>query len=303
MDKSSELQGKQTIVDDNLREVKAHGTEGFPIGIYLDDFSDFENGYICWHWHEEVQATMILEGDFLYQLDGKEMKMSPGDIIFINSGLLHQIRPCVREQGKLYSFIWRAELIGGKHTDIYKECIAPVLNRRINSVFWSNKDKNHEKIADCLRKAVLFYEKKEGPYQLQVQQQIASFWLELYERVEHECMDEIEENSGNDRDSKRVKAALQYIYEHYQESVKLDEIAQAAYVSRSELCRSFQRIVQTSPMEFLMQFRIRQATVLLKKQDLRIADVAEMVGFCSPSHFGSNFMKYMGCTPKEYRVK
>lgn len=297
----NQLQGKQTVVDDNLREVKAHGTEGFPIGIYLDDFSDFENGYICWHWHEEVQATMIIEGDFLYQLEGKEIKMGPGDIIFINSGLLHQIRPCEREKGKLYSFIWRAELLGAKGTDIYKECVAPLLKHKFHYVYWKQEEADCQKVADCLKEAEMLYETKADFYPLKIQQQIGNFWLALHQKIEKEQIEESEENAGNDKDASRVKAAMQYIYEHYHENVKLDEIAQAAFVSRSELCRSFKRTVQTSPMEFLMQFRIRQATVLLKKMDLRIADVAEMVGFCSPSHFGSNFVKYMGCTPKEYR--
>ena len=89
--------------------------------------------------------------------------------------------------------------------------------------------------------------------------------------------------------------------ENYQESLKLDDIANAAYISRSELCRGFQRTLQMTPMEFLMQYRIRQSTVLLKNMDLRILDIAEMTGFSSPSHFGSYFRKYMGCTPREYR--
>ena len=64
-----EIQAKQTIVDDSLREIKGHGTEDFPIAVYFDDFFDFENGFISWHWHEEVQITMILEGDFICRVE------------------------------------------------------------------------------------------------------------------------------------------------------------------------------------------------------------------------------------------
>ena len=106
------MKATQTIVDDSLRETKMHGTEGFPLAVYLDDFADFENGYICWHWHEEVQVTMIIEGAFLCQIESEQLHLKEGDIVFINSGLMHQIRPCMLAQGKLYSFIWRGELIG-----------------------------------------------------------------------------------------------------------------------------------------------------------------------------------------------
>ena len=55
-----QINATETIVDNSLKEVKKHGTKAFPFAVYLDDFSSFKNGYICWHWHDELQITMIL---------------------------------------------------------------------------------------------------------------------------------------------------------------------------------------------------------------------------------------------------
>ena len=41
MNESIEL---RTVVDATLRELRRHGSEDFPIGIYRDDFSEFEHG-------------------------------------------------------------------------------------------------------------------------------------------------------------------------------------------------------------------------------------------------------------------
>ncbi len=293
------LRATQTIVDGSLRETKAHGTEGFPIGVYLDDFADFENGYICWHWHEEVQMTMIIEGSFTCQVETNEICLQEGDIVFINSGLMHQIRPCRRAQGKLYSFIWRGELIGGsRNTDIYQECVAPVLNGGLSCLKWYSTDPDHDRMAAALREVVRLYEGKEPAYQLKIAYQIAGSWLCILSRLPEGNPVVTAESA---RDKQRVKAAIQYMQEHYQEQLRLDDIAEAAYISRSELCRSFQRTIGMTPMEFLMQYRIRQSVVLLRNKDLRVLDVAEMTGFCSPSHFGSYFHRYMGCTPRAYR--
>ena len=60
-----QIKANETLVDSSLRETKMHGTVDFPVGVYLDDFSDFKNGYICWHWHEEIQISWIIEGEFL----------------------------------------------------------------------------------------------------------------------------------------------------------------------------------------------------------------------------------------------
>lgn len=295
------LKATQTIVDGSLRETKVHGTEGFPLGVYLDDFADFENGYICWHWHEEVQVTMIIEGEFTCQVETYEMRLREGDIAFINSGLMHQIRPCRLAQGKLYSFIWRGELIGGTRTsDIYKECIAPVLNANLPCIRWGSDSSEYDEMMSALKKIVSLYEEKESAYQLKIASLLSQLWFRVFEQVPE---GDAAAKSETERDKQRVKAAIQYMQENYQEQLKLDRIAEAAYISRSELCRSFQRTLNMTPMEFLIQYRIRQSTVLLKNRDLRILDIAEMTGFCSPSHFGSYFHKYMGCTPREYRRK
>lgn len=295
------LRANKTVVDYNLREMKAHGTETFPIGIYLDDFSDFENGYICWHWHEEVQVTMIIEGEFWCQLDGKEIKMCEREVIFINTGIPHQIKPCIPRKGKLYSFIWRAEFIGGnRNSDIYRECVTPLLDKKMKYVFWDLYEPGHKMVNEIFEKIFSLYEAKQPLFQLKIQNLVEQFWIELFEIAPSK---EASWDKEVLRDEERVKEALQYIYEHYQENVKLEDIAQAAFVSKSELCRGFKRTAKISPMEFLMQFRIKQATILLKQQDLKIADIAERTGFCSPSHFGSNFSKMMGCTPREYRKR
>jgi len=295
------LKATQTIVDGSLRETKVHGTEGFPLGVYLDDFSDFENGYICWHWHEEVQVTMIIEGEFTCQVETNEIHLLPGDIAFINAGLMHQIRPCKLAQGKLYSFIWRGELIGGnRNSDIYRECIAPVLSGNLPYIKWDSGALEYRELASALGEIVSLYKEKAPTYQLKILALLTKLWLHMYEQIPKGSA---VAKAEAERDNQRVKAAIAYMQENYQEQLKLDRIAEAAYISRSELCRSFQRTINMTPMEFLMQYRIRQATVLLKNRDLRILDIAEMTGFCSPSHFGSYFHKYMGCTPREYRNK
>ena len=291
-----EIQAKQTIVDDSLREIKGHGTEEFPFAVYFDDFSDFENGFIAWHWHEEVQITMILEGDFLCQVESEEIKMKEGDVLFINKGLLHQIHPAKKLQGKLYSFIFRGSFLGGSGSRAYQTSVEPYLNHGLPFLLLQ-KEKN-DRLREKLLAIVDYYKNMPKHYALEIGVRMSQVWMML---CEHMPEKEASENPGKKRDDARIKRALLYMQTHYGEDISLDDIARESYVGRSELCRCFQRILGTSPKEFLLQYRIRQATVLLKKSEYQIAEVAELTGFSSPSHFGSYFKKYMGCTPREYR--
>lgn len=296
---------KKTAVDDNLMETRAHGTEGFPIGIYLNDFSGFADGYINWHWHEEVQLTYITEGEFACELDGKEIRLENGDIIFINTGALHQIKALKKGKGKLYSFIWRGDFIGGnKNSEIYREYVLPVLNMKLYYAVWNKNSEGCEDMRACLDGAVMLYEGMGELYKLKLHRVFEKIWEMIYNKVhDGHDFDKGMACSENIRDEERIKQAFEYIYAHYNEGIKLDEIARHLFISRSELCRCFKRKMNTTPMEFVNDFRIRQAMVLLKNKEYRIADVAEMVGYCSPSHFGTHFLRNTGYTPREYRER
>ena len=74
---------QKTVVDTSLRELRRHGSDDFPIGIYRDDFSEFEHGQIAWHWHDEIQFDYIIKGTILVQVGTSEFLLKPGESIFI----------------------------------------------------------------------------------------------------------------------------------------------------------------------------------------------------------------------------
>ena len=128
MDKNTDIRLEQTIVDKNFKEIKQHGTDGFPFVVYKDDFFRFEYGLILWHWHEEVQFTLVAEGEVHMLIGDKELVLSEGEGIFINSKVLHQLQPQLKNKGCVISFIWKTSLLENDVlSDVYLNCILPVL--------------------------------------------------------------------------------------------------------------------------------------------------------------------------------
>ena len=298
------LAGRETIVDHSLRETRQHGSEGFPFAVYLDDFSSFQNGYICWHWHDEVQITLILEGDFICQTGNEKILMQPGELIFINSCALHQIRPCKQSSGKLYSFIWRADILAGNtECDVYQNCIEKILTQNQKYFYFNRDDRYNKQLKTSLLRIVNFITEKKEFFELRVYNQLSKVWLDICDGTSSGTLSVSNASTymHQFKDEERVKNAMQYMKTNYGENISLDDIAKAAMTSRSELCRSFRRTLDTSPKEFLIQYRIRQSLILLENLNLRISDIAEMTGFSSPSHYGSCFQKCVGCTPLQYR--
>ena len=299
------LRGKDTVVDSTLKEIKRHGTEGFPFAVYLNDFSSFQTDGICWHWHDELQITLITEGEFVCQIGSERVLMQPGEIIFFNSCALHQITPCKTREGKLYSFLWSPTFLGGGgETDLYRNCVEPIMASRMKYAYFDLEHPSHKRLHTRLRRVINIMPKRERLYELTAYDQLLRIWMvicEYHDSTELQDEKSLSRHLAEEKEEEKVKSALGYIQANYREKITLEAIAKAAMTNRSELCRCFRRVLDTTPNEFLTRYRLDRALALLEDPELRISDIADMTGFCSPSHFGTHFVRYMGCTPLQYR--
>lgn len=99
----------------------------------------------------------------------------------------------------------------------------------------------------------------------------------------------------------RMQKMLQFIAQHYGEDLSLDALASSANVSKSECLRCFKWSLQTTPYQYLMEYRLSKAAELLRSTDESIGTIADRVGFHQISHFGKCFREKTGCSPREYR--
>ena len=98
-----------------------------------------------------------------------------------------------------------------------------------------------------------------------------------------------------------VKNALAYIEEHYQEKLKLSDVADQVYVSQWHLSKLLNRYQGQNFSEILNGIRINKAKELLHDPALRIGDIADEVGFLDMAHFSRVFKKMVGISANEYR--
>jgi AraC-like DNA-binding protein len=90
-----------------------------------------------------------------------------------------------------------------------------------------------------------------------------------------------------------------YIEEHADREISLEELARGANLSPFYLNRSFSKTFGMPPHAYQIQMRILQAKRLLRK-NRSIEQVAIETGFVSQSHFGSHFKRLVCVTPKQY---
>ena len=96
---------------------------------------------------------------------------------------------------------------------------------------------------------------------------------------------------------------MQYIFEHYKEKITLTDIASAASISKSEALRCFHIALSTTPINYLVDYRLACARELLLTTDDTVTQAALSVGIENISYFVRTFKKKYGVTPKTYQMK
>lgn len=95
--------------------------------------------------------------------------------------------------------------------------------------------------------------------------------------------------------------AIKYIRAHYMDNVQLSDVAHEVFLNEWYFSSQFKKHMGVSFKEFLNGTRIETAKRLLGENDLKVGQIAEMVGFSDATYFATSFKYSTGRTPKEYR--
>lgn len=98
-----------------------------------------------------------------------------------------------------------------------------------------------------------------------------------------------------------VMPALQYIHNHFRESIPSEKMQGLCHLSGTHFRRLFRLAMGCSPLEYIQSLRISNACDLLLSADLSILDISLHVGYDSVSSFNRQFVKIIGMPPSQWR--
>lgn len=294
------MQLSKIEIDNTDREIVKYKSGDFPFLIYTDEFRLFDEGYIRWHWHNDLQISYVVKDKICFQVSGQKITLEPGDGIFFNSNVIHQIKP-YKYNCNMISIMFDKKIIcGNDQSLIFKKYVDTVINTNNLDFVVLKKDINWQNdILKYIKEINSSYNNQEYGYELEIVNNLNLIWLNLIRNLK----DKIESPSKKiSPDNKRVKTAINYIKNNYSREISLEDIAKSCNISKSECCRSFKRILNMTPFEYLMEFRVLKATEYLYNTDDSISNICTKVGFNGISYFGKTFKKIINCTPSQYRA-
>ncbi len=104
--------------------------------------------------------------------------------------------------------------------------------------------------------------------------------------------------SGGD---KAIDIALQYIQAHYAEDLTLEKVASVVFLNPAYFSLLFKQKTGQGYKDYVTSLRLEQAKSLLSGSELKLADIAERIGYNDVRHFTQMFRKKYEMTPTEYR--
>lgn len=98
-----------------------------------------------------------------------------------------------------------------------------------------------------------------------------------------------------------VQQAKKYIREHYHETFTLKTVADELAIHPNYLCNLFSKFTGESIFNYATGIRIAKSKELLQNPQLKIYEIAEMVGYHDYRWFSKLFKQYESVSPQQYR--
>jgi AraC-like DNA-binding protein len=250
------------------------------------------------HWHDEMEIDYIMNGSGYFRCENEVFQANVGDIIIIPAGAPHsvtQIEDLTLEYGALvFSQNLLSEFCKSR---AYIELLQPILLGRLKiSTHISAKNKRHEEIKAAASSLILCAQKNSAASDLLIKSELLRIiWL-LYESGEIHTS--ISEKAAY---SEEIHDAVNTISESFLENLTIEQLAASAHMSKNGFMNKFKKEVGQSAMAYINFVRIKNACDILISTKKSTSEVAFESGFRNISNFNRQFLKYVGCSPREYR--
>lgn len=271
--------------------------------VYIETINGKYNA--AWSSHSYYEFMLDFSGEFCVSLGETTYSLTKGDVLVIKPNQPHRVEPKGPEEFKLISIVMSEKFSDYlQYRDINwntlvlfeKNLFMPVLHFH---------GKHLERLEQMMYMLVAESENKQNFQDVFIADISELIVLEIG-RYCGSIYPEIVRNAVYDDVFKDIpymlKNILEYINSNYQNSsLTLSSIAERFWVNPSYLSRYFKTYMGINIVQYIRSMRIFYAKSLLQSSDKSIAEVAEMVGIKSASHFSKIFENEVSESPSKFR--
>lgn len=280
---------------------QAHGTPMFPVASCPKSYSDAQPFLFYSHLHDEFEFFHLLSGDADVFVNGTPFSMHSGDSLLLLSSVLHYAKRVPSSPCDTLVLLCHPDfLLGRREEDVIStQYMEPLLSPdHPCALYLPSSFPGAHNVRHLFRSIDTLLAAPSPGRELLVK----AYFLELLFAF-------LTAPGGTEACSTAppalgpIKMSLQYIQNHYQQDISLEELADYVHMSPGQFGRLFRRMMAQPPITYLVQYRIQRSTQLLQETRMKISDIALQVGFHHFSYYNKCFRQYFGMTPSEYRAQ
>lgn len=291
----------QIITNRSQKELKEHGSYQFPILVSRERLSGYDTGAFFWHWHPEVELTLVTEGMIEYHVNGSVFILKKGQALFGNANSLHSGNMVDGQDCHYISITFDTRLVYGyENSLIYEKYVMPVVrDGALCAVAFDGSQKWHEEMVELIREIISAYDGQADGYELEITGKLLRFWQLLVLNVDRQKGISTREQKDYDR----IRGILSFIEKNYDKKLTIEQIAESVYMCTSQCSRLFKKYMKKTLFDFILEYRIERSLADLLDPDCSMAEAAAGVGFNDSNYYSKVFVRIKGCAPSVYRKK
>lgn len=291
-------------VADTFHKTTEFGNDDFPVEVHVEEQKNSGHSFIKPHWHKEIQFMLGLEGSTIVMVNGNQYVMGPNEGMFINIDAAHAEKPADGVFSSYICFMMHPKIIYGLNNSMFRRFyVTPVLeSNNIEAIRFNGGISWQRDAIDLLKQIDVVYKAKEFTYMLTIQKLFIEMWILILTNNINRLRTTAP-MAMSPIDQGRIDRMMKFIVANYIEKIDLSMIADIGGVSNSECCRLFKRTANISPMQYVNNTRLLEASRLLTTTTMSVTAISYEIGFSNSSYFSEQFQKFMNCKPLEYRKR
>lgn len=272
----------------------------FPYRLLLNDGMTI----VYPHWHKEIEIIYAKHGRVNIGLGGEVITLDEGEMIYFASGQSHYFLASPGSVRYVYQFDLK----------VFDE-IALRKNEKDSLFILFEEGENHsrywpkqlvKRIQTILLELFELEDSQQAGKNYLILALLYRFIGEYYRFLPKKKLEKKKKvpNTIQQKETlQRLNKVFDYIETHYQKGITIDDVAQHVGFSPYYFTRFFKTNIGQTFMQFLTEYRIKQAQFILGNEKLPMTDVAENSGFTSVKTFHHVFKKVVGQSPLQYQKK
>lgn len=268
-------------------------TTNFNKIIYQNNNVHFKNNSIFFlehaskntilHWHDAVEIIYIIKGTIEFNFNSEIFTASDRELVFINSNTVHSFRH-ISPTVDYYFLVIENKFL--ENNNLYSK-----------TTFFERKLNDEESIA-FFEKIIKEKQKNDGFSNIS----IISIIISLFIQLNRKHLTKPNLSKVTNKQLYLVKNILTYINENYKEKLKIEDIANQFYFSKSYLSHTFKKITGLSIIDYVNLVKCQTAKTLILNGS-EILEAAKECGFTDFSYFTRVFKKTLGVLPSNARTE